>query len=162
MVGRPRQFDEGEVLDAAMQAFWANGYEATSMADLMSVTGLHKGSLYQAFGDKHRLFVASLRNGLWMLRPTRGNRRIGQRICALSIRHEHNQPGYVCVGVERQRKIFCSYEAGQMGDRPVCDEQRGIPQDERWYVGGVGNGASGQVDPSRRITGPFITESRST
>jgi TetR/AcrR family transcriptional repressor of nem operon len=64
MVGRPRQFDEAEVLDAAIQAFWAKGYEATSMADLLEVTGLHKGSLYQAFGDKHTLFVAALRRYL--------------------------------------------------------------------------------------------------
>ncbi len=62
MVGRPRQFDEGQVLDAAMKAFWANGYEATSLADLVSVTGLHKGSLYQAFGDKHQLFMRSLKH----------------------------------------------------------------------------------------------------
>ena len=43
-----------------MQAFWAKGYEATSLADLMSATGLHKGSLYQSFGDKHTLFVQAL------------------------------------------------------------------------------------------------------
>ena len=43
-----------------MRAFWAKGYEATSLADLMAVTGLHKGSLYQAFGDKHSLFVQAL------------------------------------------------------------------------------------------------------
>lgn len=55
MVGRPRQFDEEQVLDAAMKAFWAKGYESTSLADLVEVTGLHKGSLYQAFGDKHTL-----------------------------------------------------------------------------------------------------------
>ena len=60
MVGRPREFDPEFVLDAAMRAFWAKGYEATSMSDLMAVTGLHKGSLYQAFGDKHSLFVQSL------------------------------------------------------------------------------------------------------
>ncbi len=60
MVGRPRKFDEDQVLDAAMQAFWARGYEATSMADLMAATGLHKGSLYQAFGDKHALFLSAL------------------------------------------------------------------------------------------------------
>ena len=47
-----------------MHAFWAKGYEATSLADLMSATGLHKGSLYQAFGDKHSLFLASLRRYL--------------------------------------------------------------------------------------------------
>jgi TetR/AcrR family transcriptional repressor of nem operon len=60
MVGRPREFDEEQVLDAAMKAFWAKGYEATSLADLVSVTGLHKGSLYQAFGDKHTLFIQTL------------------------------------------------------------------------------------------------------
>ena len=43
-----------------MDAFWTKGYEATSMADLCSCTGLHKGSLYQAFGDKHQLFMDSL------------------------------------------------------------------------------------------------------
>jgi len=64
MVGRPREFDEDQVLEAAMKAFWANGYESTSLSDLMSVTGLHKGSLYQAFGDKHSLFIQSLKRYL--------------------------------------------------------------------------------------------------
>lgn len=68
MVGRPRQFDEEEVLDAAMKAFWANGYEGTSLADLVSVTGLHKGSLYQAFGDKHTLFIQTLNRYLQNIR----------------------------------------------------------------------------------------------
>ena len=45
-----------------MVAFWAKGYEATSMADLCTCTGLHKGSLYQAFGDKHKLFMDALRH----------------------------------------------------------------------------------------------------
>ena len=45
-----------------MDAFWAKGYEATSMADLCTCTGLHKGSLYQAFGDKHTLFMDALRH----------------------------------------------------------------------------------------------------
>lgn len=43
-----------------MEAFWNRGYEATSMAELCRLTGLNKGSLYQAFGDKHRLFMRSL------------------------------------------------------------------------------------------------------
>ncbi|NCF15369.1 MAG: TetR family transcriptional regulator [Gammaproteobacteria bacterium] len=59
-VGRPREFDEEAALEAAMDAFWAKGYEATSMADLCDCTGLHKGSLYQAFGDKHTLFMNAL------------------------------------------------------------------------------------------------------
>ena len=68
MVGRPREFDVDEVLDAAMKAFWAKGYETTSLADLVSVTGLHKGSLYQAFGDKHSLFVQTLNRYLQNIR----------------------------------------------------------------------------------------------
>ncbi|MFQ6005616.1 MAG: TetR/AcrR family transcriptional regulator [Woeseia sp.] len=64
MVGRPREFDPEIALDAAMQAFWAKGYEATSLKDLMEATGLHKGSLYQAFGDKHSLFIQALKRYL--------------------------------------------------------------------------------------------------
>ena len=59
-VGRPREFDKEAALEAAMDAFWAKGYEATSMSDLCCCTGLHKGSIYQAFGDKHKLFMDSL------------------------------------------------------------------------------------------------------
>ena len=59
-VGRPREFDEEAALEAAMDAFWENGYESTSLADLCTCTGLHKGSLYQAFGDKHQLFMKAL------------------------------------------------------------------------------------------------------
>ena len=59
-VGRPREFDEESVLEAAMQAFWKRGYEATSLAELCNCTGLNKGSLYQAFGDKHSLFMRAL------------------------------------------------------------------------------------------------------
>ena len=45
-----------------MDAFWAKGYEATSMAELCTCTCLHKGSLYQAFGDKHALFMDALKH----------------------------------------------------------------------------------------------------
>ena len=58
---RPRQFDEETVLCAARDQFWDAGYAATSLQDLMRVTGLGKGSLYAAFGDKHELFLRVLR-----------------------------------------------------------------------------------------------------
>lgn len=59
-VGRPRGFEEDRVLEAVMNTFWEKGYEGTSLKDLCLITGLHKGSLYQAFGDKHQLFLKSL------------------------------------------------------------------------------------------------------
>lgn len=59
-IGRPRKLDPEVALESAMEAFWLKGYEATSMNDLVKATGLLKGSLYQTFGDKHRLFCLSL------------------------------------------------------------------------------------------------------
>ena len=54
-----RQFDEGAVLDRAMETFWRRGYEATSIDDLVAATGVKRGSLYNAFGDKEALFLAA-------------------------------------------------------------------------------------------------------
>jgi TetR/AcrR family transcriptional repressor of nem operon len=59
---RPRTFDEGDVVAAARDEFWSRGYAATSVDDLTSATGLGKGSLYGAFGDKHGLFLRALDN----------------------------------------------------------------------------------------------------
>ena len=61
MPGRPRKAEPEVALKAAMHAFWAKGYEATSMSDLTQATGLHKASLYQTFGDKRGLFISALR-----------------------------------------------------------------------------------------------------
>jgi TetR/AcrR family transcriptional repressor of nem operon len=60
-MARPRQFDEDAVLGAVRDQFWDAGYAATSLQDLMRVSGLGKGSLYAAFGDKHELFLRVLR-----------------------------------------------------------------------------------------------------
>ena len=58
-MGRHRTYDSDKVLEAARDAFWTYGYEGTSVADLCRVTGLEKGSLYHAFGDKKQLFFES-------------------------------------------------------------------------------------------------------
>lgn len=60
--GRPRDFDEGEALEAAKRAFWDRGYHATSIAELVEATGVHRNSLYATFGDKKTLFLAALDN----------------------------------------------------------------------------------------------------
>ncbi|MDA2813304.1 TetR/AcrR family transcriptional regulator [Nocardiopsis sp. RSe5-2] len=61
-MARPRAFDEKQVLDAVRDQFWDAGYAATSLEDLMRVSGLGKGSLYAAFGDKRQLFLRALRS----------------------------------------------------------------------------------------------------
>jgi AcrR family transcriptional regulator len=56
-MARPRSFDESEVLRVARDQFWSTGYAATRVDDIAAATGLGKGSLYGAFGDKHHLFL---------------------------------------------------------------------------------------------------------
>ncbi|HTH74758.1 MAG TPA: TetR/AcrR family transcriptional regulator [Trinickia sp.] len=58
--GRPREFDLASVAQAAARTFWERGYHATSLDDLCDATGLLRGSLYGAFGDKHGILLAAL------------------------------------------------------------------------------------------------------
>jgi len=59
-MARPREFEEAAVLDAAVQCFWARGYEATSVRDLAEKMGITGASLYNAFGDKRTLYRRAL------------------------------------------------------------------------------------------------------
>ncbi|HEY4005359.1 MAG TPA: TetR/AcrR family transcriptional regulator [Pseudonocardia sp.] len=59
-MARPRKFDEPQVIAAARDVFWRSGYADTSLDDLTAATGLGRGSLYGAFGDKRALFLRVL------------------------------------------------------------------------------------------------------
>jgi len=59
-MGRHRQFDEGEALEAALSVFWQKGYEGTSFEDLSQATGVARPGLYAAFGNKQEIFIKAL------------------------------------------------------------------------------------------------------
>ncbi|NMG58023.1 TetR/AcrR family transcriptional regulator, partial [Geitlerinema sp. P-1104] len=59
-MGRHKEFNRQDVLDKAMLTFWRQGYEATSIRNLIASMGIHRGSLYDTFGDKHSLFQETL------------------------------------------------------------------------------------------------------
>ena len=59
-MGRRREFDEAEVVDKAMRAFWKNGWRDTTPQFLVEATGLSRSSLYATFGSKQGLFLAAL------------------------------------------------------------------------------------------------------
>lgn len=59
-MGRPRKFEEGRAVQAAMRAFWADGYETTSTQELCTATGLGRSSIYNTFASKRDLFVKAL------------------------------------------------------------------------------------------------------
>lgn len=70
-MGRPREFDTEKALDKALDVFWRNGYEGTSISELTQAMGISPPSLYAAFGNKEKLFhtaldrYAEVRKQLW-------------------------------------------------------------------------------------------------
>ncbi|MET0294549.1 MAG: TetR/AcrR family transcriptional regulator [Phenylobacterium sp.] len=58
--GRPREYDPDVALGQATEAFWAAGYAATSLDELSAAMGMHRPSLYSAFGDKRALHLRAL------------------------------------------------------------------------------------------------------
>jgi TetR/AcrR family transcriptional repressor of nem operon len=59
-MARPREFDEQEAVDRAVDVFWERGYAGTSTRDLSRELTLNPSSLYGAFGDKHGLYLRAL------------------------------------------------------------------------------------------------------
>ena len=59
-MARTKEFDSEAVLEEAMRAFWSAGYAGASIQDLEAATGIGRGSLYNAFGDKDALMLAAL------------------------------------------------------------------------------------------------------
>jgi AcrR family transcriptional regulator len=58
--GRPREYDPEVALAQATEAFWRSGYAATSLDELSAATGMHRPSLYAAFGDKRTLHLKAI------------------------------------------------------------------------------------------------------
>ena len=59
--GRPRNFDELEAVEKAIQVFWSKGYDGVTIDDLVDGMGVGRPSLYAVFGDKRTLFLRALK-----------------------------------------------------------------------------------------------------
>ncbi len=60
VAGRPKKFDPDLALDLALDVFWRQGFEGTSISDLTAAMGINRPSLYATFGDKESLFRKAL------------------------------------------------------------------------------------------------------
>ncbi|QJX47975.1 TetR/AcrR family transcriptional regulator [Hymenobacter taeanensis] len=59
-MARPAKYDRDVMLEKALDLFWTRGYEATSVQDLLTGLDIHRGTLYDSFGDKHTLYLEVL------------------------------------------------------------------------------------------------------
>jgi TetR/AcrR family transcriptional repressor of nem operon len=59
-MGRPKTYEESEILESAVELFREKGYEGTSVPEIISRLGICRQSLYNAFGDKRGLYLAAL------------------------------------------------------------------------------------------------------
>ncbi|WP_210608405.1 TetR/AcrR family transcriptional regulator [Priestia flexa] len=59
-MARRKEFDVNDVLEKAISVFWEQGYEKTSLQNLVEHMGIHKRSMYDTFGDKHSLYIQAL------------------------------------------------------------------------------------------------------
>ena len=59
-MARTREFDTDQAIEAIAEQFWAGGYEATGIADLVEATGVGRASLYGAFGSKHDMLLKAI------------------------------------------------------------------------------------------------------
>jgi TetR/AcrR family transcriptional repressor of nem operon len=63
---RPLAFDRPQAVNRALALFWRQGYQATTLADLLQAMGIGRSSFYAAFTDKRTFFIECL--DLWATR----------------------------------------------------------------------------------------------
>lgn len=59
-MGRPKSYDQDQIMKKVMMQFWQSGFAETSISDLEAATSLNRYSLYKGFGDKEVLFEKAL------------------------------------------------------------------------------------------------------
>jgi TetR/AcrR family transcriptional regulator, transcriptional repressor for nem operon len=117
---RPIEFDRAEVLDQAIEVFRQRGYQGASIQELVDRMGIQRGSLYGAFGDKHRLFLAALDryeevfHAAILGRLEQANRRGG---CRQAIRCVFQDVARSCSSHEGRKGCLMTNSAVELGAR---------------------------------------------
>jgi AcrR family transcriptional regulator len=129
--GRPREFDPELALERAMEVFWRQGYEGTSLTDLTEALGITRPSLYAAFGNKEALFRRVLeryeaRAGSYrpkaLIAPTA--REVARQLLegAAALHGDKANPSG-CLGV--QGALACGGEAGAIREELIAHRSAG-------------------------------------
>jgi AcrR family transcriptional regulator len=129
-MARPRTFTEEDVVAAARDQFWSAGYAGTSLDDLTEATGLGRGSLYGAFGDKHELYLRALDDYCTVTMDA-----VADELAASDVRAFDRLVGHVrkvasATPAEARRGCLMAKSAAELGstDRDVARRVKGSMQ----------------------------------
>ncbi len=117
-MSRVKEFDVDAACDAALALFWRQGYEATSVNDLVTELGIGKASLYATFGTKHDLYLTALNRYI-----ARGDERFVEDFAG---------PGRALAGVRRLIERYLAEildESGRNGCFVVNAAMEMMPKD---------------------------------
>ena len=123
-MARSLEFEPSEAVEKAMMVFWRKGFEATSVTDLETETGVGRKSLYRTFNDKHDLFLKALqayrrilsaRNLAPMMVPGAGVTAIGDFLRDLA--------SYAGTQEARMGCLICNTALERAADDPEAAEQ---------------------------------------
>ena len=130
-MARPREFDETTVLEAAMNCFWAQGFEQTSVRDLAEWMGITGASLYNAFGDKRSLYRRAF---VYYLAQTVHDRvaRLGKLPPALAIRTFFDE--IIERSVDDERRRGCMLVNAALELAPYDPEFRNLVAEEMVFI----------------------------
>ena len=148
-LGRPREFELDDAARDAMQVFWDRGYEGASLPDLIAGTGLSRGSLYKAFGDKKGLLLAAL--DLYMADGLKATADLLSQPGAVkdAIRQSLLRYARLSVGEAGRRGCLAVAMTTEMASRdPDVAERtaRMFRRLQQLYAGAIGRGqASGEI-----------------
>ena len=117
-MGRSKEFDTDKALIQAMELFWSNGYEKTSIQDLLDVMGIHRKSLYDTFGDKHELYMEAVKRYKQIVERNIKK----QLIQGSSIKEIIKNLFYMIIDNERFRKHGCLF-VNMAVELSACDDE---------------------------------------
>ena len=117
-MGRSKEFDTDKALIQAMELFWSNGYEKTSIQDLLDVMGIQRKSLYDTFGDKHELYMEAVKRYQQIVERNIKK----QLIQGSSIKEIIKNLFYMIIDNERFRKHGCLF-VNMAVELSACDDE---------------------------------------
>lgn len=131
-MARSKDFEVNIVLDKAMDLFWRQGYEKTSIQELVTHMGIHRRSMYDTFGDKHALYMEALdryrsiqeKNIKIRIQPPISAKQAIRQMFEMTICTEENHPkGCLIVNTAVELAMYDSEAAAQVTEDFLNTEQ---------------------------------------